>query len=118
MAIFGLQVYQTVAGAQPFTVWLENLADPQARAQIRTRLDRLALGNFGDHHALDGGVFELRIDWGPGYRVYFARLGKMVVLLLCAGDKRTQTRDIKDAKAYFQDYRKRTEKAGTGKRSV
>lgn len=118
MAIFELQVYQAVAGAQPFTAWLENLADPQARARIRTRLDRLALGNFGDYHALDGGVFELRIDWGPGYRVYFARVGKTIVLLLCAGDKRTQTRDIKDAKAYLQDYRRRAKKAGAGSRSV
>ena len=118
MTQYELQIYQTAAGRQPFTAWLDGLEDRQARARIRTRLDRLALGSFGDHRALDDGVYELRIDWGPGYRVYFARSGKVILLLLCGGDKRTQTRDIKNAKAYLRDYRDRTEKARAGKRSV
>ena len=118
MTPYELQVYQTAAGKQPFNAWLEGLADRQVRARIQTRLDRLALGNFGDHRALDGGVYELRIDWGPGYRVYFARVGKLILLLLCGGDKTTQSKDIENAKAYLQDYQERTKKANAGKRSV
>ena len=85
-----LRIYQRLDGSQPFTVWLDDLTDRQARARIRTRLSRLALGNVGDAKALDGGVSELRVDWGPGYRVYFARVGAAILLLLCAGDKTTQ----------------------------
>ena len=77
----------------------------QARARIRTRIDRLALGNMGDHRVLDGGLTELKIDWGPGYRVYFGRVGNTVVLLLCGGDKRSQQQDIRTAKAYLKEYR-------------
>ena len=106
-----LQVYQTAAGRQPFTQWLEGLADRQARARIRTRLDRLALGNFGDHRPLDGGVYELRVDWGPGYRVYYARVGTVILLLLCGGDKKTQSKDIANAKTYLRDYQDRTQKS-------
>jgi putative addiction module killer protein len=73
-------------GEAPFTKWLSALRDVQARARVRTRLDRLSLGNFGDYRALAGGVFELKIDWGPGYRVYFAIVGDQIVLLLCGGD--------------------------------
>ena len=74
--------------------------------------------NIGDYRALDGGVFELRIDWGPGYRVYAARVGKVVVLLLCGGDKKSQSKDIEDAKAYLQDYKTRSKKSGGPKRSA
>jgi putative addiction module killer protein len=69
---------------------------------------RVQLGNFGDVEPVGAGVLELRIDWGPGYRVYFARLGDAIVLLLCAGNKRTQRRDIRRAKEYFNDYKART----------
>jgi putative addiction module killer protein len=88
--------------------WLTALEDRQARARIRARLARLAAGNLGDVEPVGEGVMELRIDWGPGYRVYFARLGQIVVLLLCGGDKRTQDKDIKRAKDYFKDYKART----------
>lgn len=89
---------------QPFWDWLRDLRDVQARARIRTRIDRLALGNMGDHRVLDGGVYELKIDWGPGYRVYFGKVDNTIVLLLCGGDKRTQQQDIKTAKAYLKEY--------------
>ena len=89
---------------QPFWGWLRDLRDVQARARIRTRIDRLALGNMGDHRVLDGGVYELKIDWGPGYRVYFGKVDNTIVLLLCGGDKRTQQQDIKTAKAYLKEY--------------
>ena len=99
--------YQNAKAKQPFTEWLQALQDQQARARIRIRLDRLSLGNFGDCEPVGGGVIELRIDWGPGYRVYCARLGQMIVLLLCGGDKGTQKKDIKRAKEYFEDYKAR-----------
>ena len=72
------------------------------------RIDRLSLGNFGDCRALRGGLSELRIDWGPGYRVYYALVGRACVLLLCGGNKRKQSSDIKRALEYLNDYRERT----------
>ena len=111
MSVQELRVYQRQDGRQPFNEWLAELKDLQARARIRTRLGRLALGNFGDCKALDGGVLELRVDWGPGYRVYFARIGAVVLLLLCAGDKTSQSQDIERAKSYLEDYRTRTTQA-------
>lgn len=103
-----LRYYQTAAGGQPFVEWLEHLNDRQARARIEARLARVAAGNFGDVESVGEGVSELRIDWGPGYRVYFSQLGQVIVLLLCGGDKRTQQKDIRRAKAYFEDYKART----------
>ena len=91
-------------GRTPFWDWLKGLRDMQARARIRTRLDRLAMGNWGDHRALGGGVIELKIDWGPGYRVYVGKIGNILVLLLCGGDKRTQQQDIELAKNYLKEY--------------
>lgn len=110
MAELDVLIYQTADARKPFAVWLDALKDRLARGRIRTRINRLALGNPGDHRALDGGVFELRIDWEPGYRVYFARAGNTIVLLLCGGNKTTQQKDIEHAKAYFQDYKARTAK--------
>ncbi|MBA4163883.1 MAG: addiction module antitoxin RelB [Erythrobacter sp.] len=80
-----------------FSEWLGSLRDRRARARIVTRLDRLAGGNFGDHKPVKGGVFELRVDYGPGYRVYLFQRGKELVILLCGGDKRTQDADIAHA---------------------
>ena len=105
-----IRYYQSAEGGRPFTEWLQALQDQQAGARIRIRLDRLALGSFGDCEPIDGGVIELRIHWGPGYRVYCARLGQTVVLLLCGGDKTTQKKDIKRAKDYFEDYKARAKK--------
>jgi putative addiction module killer protein len=107
MSMLEIRHYQSADGEQPFTQWLQNLRDQQARARIRIRLDRLSLGNFGDCEPVGGGVVELRIDWGPGYRVYCARVGQTIVLLLCGGDKRAQKKDIERAKAYFEDYKAR-----------
>lgn len=106
---FEVEYYQAPDARRPLIDWLENLLDRQARSRILTRIDRLALGNLGDHHILDGGIHELRIDWGPGYRVYFAKVGRKVVLLLCGGDKRTQQADIERAHRYLNDYRKRSD---------
>lgn len=100
--------YVTRTGKDVIGEWLVGLNDVQARARIAARIDRLSLGNFGDCRSLREGVSELRIDWGPGYRVYFANLGRACVLLLCGGDKRKQSSDINRAIQYLRDYKERT----------
>jgi putative addiction module killer protein len=109
-----LRYYQTSAGGQPFVEWLQGLHDRQARTRIEARLTRVAVGNLGDVEPVGEGVLELRIDWGPGYRIYFSRVSKIILLLLCGGDKTTQQRDIKRAKAYFEDYKGRTAQKARG----
>ena len=89
--------------------WLASLKDLKARARIAARLDRLSLGSFGDCKPLREGVSELRIDWGPGCRVYYAMLGKICVLLLCGGDKRRQSSDRKKAIECLEDFKERTQ---------
>jgi putative addiction module killer protein len=101
--------YLTESGRDVFGEWLSELRDVQARAKIVVRIDRLSIGNFGDCKSLRGGLFELRIDWGPGYRVYYALTGKECVLLLGGGDKRKQSSDIKRALKLLKDYRERTQ---------
>jgi putative addiction module killer protein len=86
-----------VRQTEVFFKWLCDLRDRQARARILTRIDRLHLGLIGDLKPVGEGVSELRIDYGPGYRVYFTQRGKNLVILLTGGDKRTQDRDIKTA---------------------
>jgi putative addiction module killer protein len=86
-----------------FDRWIRKLGDLEARARILARLRRLTLGNFGDARAVGARVFELRIDHGPGYRVYFMRHGEAIVLLLCAGDKRTQKADIRRAQRMVRE---------------
>lgn len=98
----------TSEGRIPFRQWIHALRDILARAKIRVRLNRVRLGNFGDAKAVGDGVSELRIAHGPGYRVYFARTGNTIVLLLCGGDKSTQKRDINRAKDYWLDYKRRS----------
>ena len=86
-----------------FAKWLVNLRDVRAKARILARLDSARLGNLGDAHSVGGGVSEMRIDVGAGYRVYYIRRQKIVVILLCGGDKSTQTKDIARAKLMAQD---------------
>jgi putative addiction module killer protein len=83
------------------------------RAKILVRIDRLAVGNFGDCKSLGGGLFELRIDWGPGFRVYYGFVESHCILLLCDGDKRKQSSDIESARKYLNDFWKRTHEAKT-----
>jgi putative addiction module killer protein len=99
--------YLSQDGKSPFSTWLHKLRDPRARARIRVRLDRIRLGNLGDHKSLGDGVYELRVPFGPGYRVYFGREEHRVILLLCGGDKSSQRKDIETAKGYWADYRRR-----------
>lgn len=102
--------YVTESGKDVFGDWLTALGDERAAAKVSVRIDRLAAGNFGDCKPLQDGVSELRIDWGPGYRVYYAMAGRTCVLLLCGGDKRKQSADIKRAVVYWKDYQRRTRK--------
>lgn len=99
--------YQTSSGNNPFRDWLLDLKDRKARAIIRVRINRLRQGNFGDCRHLGEGIYELRIHYGPGYRVYFGDLDRQIVILLCGGDKRTQKRDIEKAREYWQEIRSR-----------
>ena len=94
-------------GSVPFNDWLESLRDKKARAKIRTRINRIRLGNLGDCKSVGEGVSELRINFGSGYRVYFAQQGNTIVILLCGGNKSSQNKDIKQAKLYWQDYKRR-----------
>ena len=98
--------YQTSDGRIPFREWLFRL-DPSAYARVAARLLRLSEGNFGDFKNLGLGIFELRIHWGPGYRVYFGLRGREAVLLLSGGDKSSQENDIRKACSLWQDYLRR-----------
>ena len=103
-----IRKYRRPDGVAPFDRWMAKLRDGGAKARILVQLDRLKLGLPGDWKPVGEGVFELRIFEGKGYRVYFAREGKSVVILLCGGDKSTQSRDIELAKTYWQEYRRQT----------
>lgn len=107
MTIIEVRQYQTADGHSPFADWLRHKCDGHLRRRIVARLDRMQAGNRGDWKAVGAGVFELRIDSGPGYRVYCGQDGATLVLLLCGGDKRTQKRDIEVAHACWKDYKAR-----------
>lgn len=99
---YRLEYYIEDDGSSPFLAWLSSLRDREAHARVSARLNRVKLGNFGVIKALGDGVIELKIDYGPGYRVYYAMNGKTVLLLLIGGDKTTQAKDIKVAKTYWK----------------
>ena len=88
-----------------FDRWLSSLRDRRAIARIAARLDRLAMGNPGDVQPVGDGISELRIDYGPGYRVYFIRRGPVLIILLCGGDKASQDKDIRQAKALAEEWK-------------
>ncbi len=94
-----IEVRQTTV----FAAWFATLRDIRARARIQVRIDRLSLGQFGDVKPVGGGVSEARIDYGPGYRLYFIRRGSSLIVLLCGGDKSSQDRDIKAAQAMAKE---------------
>ena len=98
--VIEIRHYVSRAGKDVFDDWLSQPPDARTQAKIASRINRLAAGKFGDCKALRHGLSELRIDWGPGYRVYYAMLGRVCVLLLCGGDKRKQASDIGRAFEY------------------
>jgi putative addiction module killer protein len=105
--VFEIRRYTTTKGRDVVGEWLLGLGDAGTRAKIALRIDRLELGSFGDCKPLRQGVWELRIDHGPGYRLYYGMIGKQCVLLLGGGDKRKQSADITRAVGYFKEYKAR-----------
>lgn len=102
-----LRFYIDASGKNHFEDWLKSLRDAKAKTAIDRRTARMAAGNFGDCKHLRDGVWELRIDVGPGYRTYYAKAGSTIVLLLCGGDKRKQDSDIDRACRYWLDWQQR-----------
>lgn len=105
--MYKIRFYITATGKRIFAEWQSGLRDAKVKAAIIRRLNRVEQGNFGDHKYLKDGVSELRIAIGPGYRAYYAVAGQEIVLLLCGGDKRTQTADIDRACTYWKDWQNR-----------
>jgi putative addiction module killer protein len=107
MGTFEIRHYITSGGRNLFAEWRSSLRDRKACMAIDRRIGRVQVGNFGDRRFCRDGIWELRIDLGPGYRVYYALEGQTVVLLLCAGAKSTQDADIAKAREYLLDWRSR-----------
>jgi putative addiction module killer protein len=105
--MFEIKGYVTDQGEEPYANWLANLADRTARARIVVRVSRMSFGNLGDVKPIGDGVWEARVDHGPGYRIYYAQAGKQLILLLLGGDKRRQKADIEQAKYYWTDWQQR-----------
>jgi putative addiction module killer protein len=97
--------YADENGNEPFQVWLAALRDTKGRRRILNRLLRVQQGNYGDVEPVGDGLSELRLFFGPGYRVYFGEDGENIVVILCGGDKDSQPQDIENAKAYWQEYK-------------
>jgi putative addiction module killer protein len=102
-----IRIYLTSDNKSPFSEWRDALRDSKAEAKIGAKLNRVRLGNLGDYRSVGEGVCELRIDYGPGYWIYFGQIGTTIVLLLCGKDKSTQEQDIRKAQEYWVDYRSR-----------
>jgi putative addiction module killer protein len=106
--VYEVRHFLTREGKDVYLEWHCKIRDTKARIAVDRRINRIELGNFGDHKFCRDGVWELRIDVGQGYRVYYAISGNQVILLLCGGDKRMQGRDIDRACEYWQDWQRRT----------
>jgi len=102
-----IEIYETSSGKRPFEIWAKNIRDTLTRATVKSRINRIRQGNFGDCKSVGDGVCELRIRFGPGIRIYYSRIGSKIVLLLCGGDKGSQDKDIDKAKEYLKDYQSR-----------
>ena len=102
-----IDFYQISNGHEPFTEWFLSIRDTSIRRRIQSRLIAIETGNLGDRKSVGEGVWELRLDFGPGYRIYYGEVDNTVVLLLCGGDKSSQRRDIERAKNYWKEYKER-----------
>lgn len=103
--IYDLIIYRPFGGKPPFEKWFLSLKDKKTRFIIQSRIDRAVFGNLGDVKSVGDDVFEFRINYGPGFRVYFSIQGQKILLLLVGGDKQTQSRDIEKAKLYLKDWK-------------
>jgi putative addiction module killer protein len=99
---YQVKYYVTSSGRCPVRKWLDRL-DTKSRHRLEARVLRMMVGNFGDHKAVGQGIWELRMDFGPGYRLYYGIQGRDIILLLCAGDKASQVKDILQARTYWKD---------------
>lgn len=108
-SMFEIEHYLTSKGQDLIGDWLSGLRDVEAKARIAMRINRMKTGNPGDCKPVGEGVWEMRVDCGPGYRVYYAQAGQKLILLLLGGDKRQQARDINQAHKLWQDYQERTQ---------
>ena len=108
-----LRIFRASNGSLPFIEWLEGLRDLRAKQKVQARIDRLSLGNFGQAKPIGEGVHELKINYGPGYRIYFGSEGDAVVILLVGGDKGSQNEDIKKAKRFWREYKEKKEHANS-----
>ena len=104
------EIYQTKEGRKPFEEWVDSLKDKQTQVIIAARIARIRAGNLGLYRAIGSGVCELKINYGPGYRVYFGQAGSVIIVLLCGGDKKSQSKDIKIARSHWNDYLIRSQK--------
>lgn len=107
MNTYEIERYKTPNGKVPITDWILSMKDHTALKAVVRRISRLENGNFGDHKVCSDGVWELRIDVGPGYRIYYGLAGTKLILLLCGGDKRAQSSDIFHAVQYWHDWQRR-----------
>ena len=103
---YHIEVYETRDKKRPLDSWLDKL-NSTVKYNIIVKLERIELGNFGSCKTLGDGISEIKIDIGPGYRIYYSIIGLKIILLLCAGNKKTQQRDIQRAKEYLKDYKER-----------
>jgi putative addiction module killer protein len=104
--VYEIEHYLTRNGRDVYQEWHDGLGDGKARISVERRINRLVDGNFGDHKYCRDGVWELRIDLGPGYRIYYALNGTRIIILLCGGDKGSQSADIQHAVAYWSEVQK------------
>ena len=102
-----IRFYQIPNGREPFREWFLSIRDTSVRRRIQARLIAVEAGNFGDRKSVGDGVWELRLNFGPGYRIYYGEVDNTIVLLLCGGDKSSQKRDIEGAKNYWREYKER-----------
>lgn len=103
-----IKIYATEEGKEPFRIWLDSLKDVDTQALIFQRLQRIKLGNFGDCKPVGEGLWEFRIHHKAGIRIYYARVGQRLILIIGGGNKQSQERDIGKAKKYLEDYKRRT----------
>jgi putative addiction module killer protein len=99
--------YRSCDGSEPVSEWLAALPDKAVQARLRMRLNRIAAGSLGDHASVGDGVFELREHFGAGFRIYFGMHGRAIIILLCAGSERTQATDIRIAREFWNDWKRR-----------
>ena len=102
--VYEIEIYETSTGKKPFDQWFKTLKDVKAKSLIVSRLDRIKLGNFGDVTPVGDGIHELRFHFGPGYRIYYAKIETQIILLMCGGAKKTQQKDIEKAKQHLKDF--------------